>query len=185
VADGDGDTLLGLLLLALTAVPVVRSRLARRRRSSAMLRSGRLEQVPSAPETEEHPSRPRTFELRLGAVDASGTWRPRGVEALMGRNGLILAVDLVALAGLAALGLSSDDPPAAWSLVLAVAGVGPLASAVAALGAMRRGPSVDAEGPSRRDAVAAWLGLLVLAGTFAAGWLILALNGLTLVLRAG
>lgn len=177
----DASTMLGLVLLAVAAAPVVAGRLLRRRRWLASLAGARVRELPTDPAHADHPSGPRTLEIRLGQVDGSVTWRPRAVDLLLGRNGLIVLGDVTVLLGLAFLAARADGP-VAWHVVLACSALLPLLSLVLAVRALvDRTPPADLE-PSRRDVVSAWIGWVVLAGVAMVTWLATAVVGLGLLL---
>lgn len=179
--NGDGSVLLGLLLLAVAAIPVVIRRVVRRRRLIGALASTEVQEVPTDPAFANHPSRPRTFQLRLGNVDATGTWRPETVQWLLGRNGVIAALDVTVLGALAWAAWRSPSAPAAWYAILAGAALLPIASLALAVWAMARGGDVWS-GPSRADVVAAWVGGAVLLLASVVAWIVLVLVGLGLLL---
>lgn len=185
MGGSDGSVLLGFLLLAVAAAPVVVRRLSRRRRLLTTLAGATRREVPTDPAVAAHPSRPRTFEITLGSVDATGTWRPRGVAWLTGRNGLILAVDVALLAVIAGVAMASVDPPGEWLVILGSAALLPLASAVLALRALGDRPAVTDHAATRRDVVAAWAGWMTMGVASVVAWLGVALLGLGLVLGGG
>jgi hypothetical protein len=174
----DGSFALGVLLLALAAAPLWAASRARRRRTLGLFRAFRFRRVTPPPEFAG--PRVSAFELRIGG-QVSGTWRPWPVRLLLGRNGVILGMDLTLLAGLALLAEAVDDR-GFGGIVVAIASA-PLTSAIVAVAAMSSpSPAVES---SRRDVAAAWFGGFVLAATLAVTWLATWLVGLGLILNSG